>query len=97
MGLSFDDQNEDYTQAKFESIQALDIKTNLEVFTDTPIFCGMGTRDWFFDSAQSAQVIDAITQAGNDQAVFRAYRGVGHMLTREMVLDAIDFLEGADL
>lgn len=93
VGLSYGGQNEDYTQEKYESISALNIEDHLEDYADIPIFCGVGTWDWYFNSNAAGKVIDAIAGAGNENAVFKAYEGTGHVLSQQMVADAVDFLE----
>ncbi len=94
VGLSYGGQSEEYSQEKLESIQSVNIEDHLEDYLDIPIFCGVGTRDRYFNSTASGEVIDAIVQAGNEQAVFKAYQGIGHMLTEEMISDAVEFLKG---
>lgn len=86
-------QEEGYTQVKYATIQGLDVSENLDCFTDIPIFMAIGTEDYYFSSTGSQAVIDAIREAGNENAVLSVYEGIPHTVTPELVADSIAFLQ----
>lgn len=87
-------QTPDYTNSKYEAIESLNITEHLSSYSDIPIFCCIGTEDSYFDSAAAENTVQAIAEAGNDSAVFKAYEGEIHRLTGQMISDSIAFLAG---
>ncbi|MCD7769401.1 MAG: alpha/beta hydrolase [Oscillospiraceae bacterium] len=86
-------QADGYTQVKYATISGLDVTENLGSFADIPIFMAIGTEDYYFSSDGAQNVIEAIREAGNENAVISVYRGVPHTVTPEMVADSIAFLQ----
>ncbi|MCC8356439.1 MAG: alpha/beta hydrolase [Oscillospiraceae bacterium] len=89
----YQQQEAGYSQVKYTTIEGLDVTENLESFTDIPIFMAIGTADYYFSSTGAQNVIEAIQEAGNENAVINIYEGIPHTVTPQMVADSIAFLQ----
>lgn len=87
-------QTPDYTDSKYEAIESLNITEHLSSYRDIPIFCCIGTEDSYFSSTAAERTVQSIAEAGNEDAVFKAYEGMWHQLTPQMISDSIAFLAG---